>query len=88
MRRELSLAEEQGWRSFWDGFTICPDCKKAKLDSGYYRRSDRSEDGWGVPPDYDTPIGENREDYPQAGRCLHCRALPPLELTWKTQAAA
>lgn len=81
--RELTIAEEQGWRSFWDGWIICPSCKEEHLRI-HNSRSDRYPDGWGVPPNYGCPgIGVASLEYDQG--CIDCAAKPPLELTWRTQ---
>jgi hypothetical protein len=87
--RELSPAEEQGWRRFWDGWIICPLCIEKKLarDKAWHvSRNENYNETWGVPADYDTPIGEADAEYDSG--CCRCGEKPPLLLTWKTEIAA
>lgn len=88
MTRDLSPAEDQGWRRFWDGWIICPPCIETKLaeDKAWHiARREAYNETWGVPADYDTPIGEAHLEYDSG--CCRCGAKPPLLLTWKTQVA-
>jgi hypothetical protein len=84
VNRELSPAEEQGWRYFWSGWIICPPCVERFLEEA--TRFSGRQVLWPVPPDYDTPIGEASARYDQL--CCKCGAKPPLLLTWKTQVVA
>lgn len=83
--RELSPAEEEGWRRFWDGWIICPPCIEEHLSS-HRETFKNTQTEWPVPANYDTPIGEADREYDSS--CMKCGKLPPLLLTWKTQLAA
>lgn len=83
--RALSLAEEQGWRRFWDGWIICSPCieEHQRQHKAFFKEeSHRGWPAWPVPADYDTPIGEASAKYDSG--CMKCGKKPPLELTWKT----
>lgn len=62
MKRELSAAGLVGWKKFWDGWLICPDCAAKLL-------AQRSADEWPVPADYCRPIE-------QGARCTKCGTTP------------
>jgi hypothetical protein len=89
VNRELSIAEEGGWRQFWDGWIICPPCIERRLasDKAYYSARGMSyKESWPVPPNYGAPIGEASAEYDDG--CVSCGEKPPLELTWKTKVEA
>lgn len=85
--RALTIAEEQGWRSFWDGGIICLLCIEKKLaeDKAWHiSRGERFNEDWGVPANYARPgIGVADREYDTG--CCRCQAKPPLELDWRTQ---
>lgn len=60
--RALSLAEQEGWRRFWDGWKICPPCVAKFLAT--HRQAE-----WDVPANYDHPI-------PDDAHCSGCRITP------------
>lgn len=45
-KRELSAAEQAGWRFTWDSWPVCPACQTKRL-----KQHGREE--WPVPADYD-----------------------------------
>lgn len=63
--RDLSEPERMGWRQFWDGWDICPDCVVRKVGS---------IDKWPVPANYGMSVKMD-------AKCSRCGCSPPPPLS-------
>ena len=72
-KRELTKAELEGWRQFWDPHMICPECALNYIIDRNRRVSLTSWlNAWEVPIDYAAPVFAVREER----KCARCNISP------------